>query len=665
MTNPMMSNEEKKIITQKMENKPQYQPPPPLLNLTLHNPPKPPPKPQQQPINFVPYPYLPGAIYQPPTILKNYNIEVGAINGDHFRGSLQADILPIEGGYDFGSYNSLKQRLYTHDYFRHILFSKGDGNNFEMNQYATDNPFTRIAISKKGLNPYNTAKFSTNPYHNLPVGFFLYSSCYPIDKTHSMDNNPTCTKYSSSVNIRIYKMIDAAYFGDKLQNNRKLIEFDLWREIAFYEYIRDNILKKHECPHFPLLYGYHIPHNSGIDFDNIGRINYNQNHKFKRQENKYTGKILMALTEAYTHSLYSWASPIYSNDGSINRMIKTGYHTEDAWKSVIFQILVAFYVMQKHDIAIKNLSFEKNIFIKDLKMSGEVNTYWKYIIDGIEYFIPNHGYLVIIDSNYRDKLAVEKNQTTNILQPEQPEQPEQPIVNKRNNVDLSFGLRDFLNEDQNEGQIILNDEELKIKAKVLEDNIDFKKVIFENMKQEFAHGFTEAFNTNKGFIPEPIQKLLHKMSNDSTDMNISYYIQEYMKCFMNNRIGTMLKESEKQNVRQSNGNDFIRGEIAVYTDSYATNKFCLYLGTSNIPNIPNTTNTQNIPNTTNTTNTTNIQTPSLSINVLTRDNDNSDIIIKNLPLGRLYKYTTIVEQTPTVNNGNINGQNPLDTYKIN
>merc|ERR1719284_1816906 len=64
--------------------------------------------------------------------------------------------------------------------------------------------------------------------------------------------------------------------------------------------------------------------------------------------------------------------------------------------------------MQINNIYIDNFSLEKNVFIKDLSLRGQATDYWKYRIDGVDYYIPNLGYLVMIDSNFRDVEIMEQ-----------------------------------------------------------------------------------------------------------------------------------------------------------------------------------------------------------------------------------------------------------------
>ena len=97
-----------------------------------------------------------------------------------------------------------------------------------------------------------------------------------------------------------------------------------------------------------------------------------------------------------------WASRLYQKDNNIGRMINSGFHTDKIWQSVMFQLMVALYCLQVNKIYYSSFSLDDNVYIKDLASTSNVTSYWKYKINGIDYYIPNYGYLVIFDSKYCD-----------------------------------------------------------------------------------------------------------------------------------------------------------------------------------------------------------------------------------------------------------------------
>jgi hypothetical protein len=301
------------------------------------------------------------------------------------------------------------------------------------------------------LNPYNFNESSNNIYNGLPNGFLMYRSCYPIRQQSS---SVVCAKDATSINIRIYKLVEGSYTILKNNDARDYVNYDEWRDVAFYEYIRENVIKQKECSHFPLLYGYFICEKSNIDYEGIEKIKSNKipikNNKYsnpnpnnfphvpkfenetkgfqknsrpmnankktyeelekeakikrKEEKNKYNGKSLILFTESATYPMISgWASTAYNlKDINKNIMIRRGIHSSDEWKNILFQIFVGLCVMFNHDIFINKFDIKKNLFIKDLPSKGQVINHWKYKLNHIEYFVPNLGFLVLIDSNFRD-----------------------------------------------------------------------------------------------------------------------------------------------------------------------------------------------------------------------------------------------------------------------
>jgi hypothetical protein len=64
-------------------------------------------------------------------------------------------------------------------------------------------------------------------------------------------------------------------------------------------------------------------------------------------------------------------------------------------------------------IMFSEFSLDNNVYIKDLRHNEQNVGIWKYIYNGIEYYVPNYGYLLLIDSNFGEIL----NDTQYILSP--------------------------------------------------------------------------------------------------------------------------------------------------------------------------------------------------------------------------------------------------------
>ena len=57
--------------------------------------------------------------------------------------------------------------------------------------------------------------------------------------------------------------------------------------------------------------------------------------------------------------------------------------------------------MYKYEFVFTEMSLQDNFYIKDLNIKN-INSYWIYNIDGIDFYIPNYGYLLLIDHSYKN-----------------------------------------------------------------------------------------------------------------------------------------------------------------------------------------------------------------------------------------------------------------------
>lgn len=119
--------------------------------------------------------------------------------------------------------------------------------------------------------------------------------------------------------------------------------------------------------------------------------------------------VLVAITEAPDYSFNRWFSKDYVLKGTSNIMTSNGIHSDFEWKSTLFQLLSAFHVLVYYNIHIPDFNMYDNVFIKKLSNADQNPKYWKYIINNVEYFVPNFGYLVLIDSKFNDKVFDNEN----------------------------------------------------------------------------------------------------------------------------------------------------------------------------------------------------------------------------------------------------------------
>lgn len=894
-----------------------------LVNLQVYEPAKPPRKKRPDPALFMPmptsYPYYPPQynyqgynpaapyMYKPNQvpIIKNYEINASGPLLDHARISqIYEDILPPNQFKN--TFNTLGERLNIYNFVRSVFILTEDGEDIDIEGKSLRSLLGYLKFLD--LNPYDTGYWTNNPYKTLPKNMLIYKSCYPI--RYDKSNNQTeCASNSVGMNVRIYRLSNKEYNVRTVQNN-KLFDYDIWRELRYYEHVKEHILKKNVCPHFPLMYAYYICQNCNIEFDKIEKIKnkgfqshtaqrynrygrnvssggfnplwptdrmaeyisptllafdgenggivlsnsynfeitfsgenfktawaayyaslfdktkkydnnynvtiwqhfqnapdadiahdiykkkkmdaiinnfrdkkknmkkilkikfggglkerlmknpqtyivyhsnskgiediqkwgdnldnnrggnelgkllmeirkefgYNGPQKFPTNEydsqirgklfrdivnypdninqkggglpqkkggglpqkkggglsqkkggglsqpitlntafssrdpnlskintvnqllgtiqtqhvrnsgnylnsknvgatiapnpNAYSGKALVSLSEAPNYNLIQWASKRYEIMGNVRKMTNTGFYDSDIWKSVLFQILCGFRVLQINKIRFHNFTAEDNIYIKDSRAHRNSNSHWVYVIDGIKYYIPNYGYVVLFDSNFKD---LKKNNS---------------ILNRRTGPTQDHKI--YFKEDSISDENLLEDLE-----KSLQTNI-----------------FSKNFTNNGGTLPpDDIMELIKKINDKCKRMlrsggtnpnkyNITHLISNCMSFFLHNRVGTLLKRYEQQNVNININKDFKRGDIICHKEVGDSYKFVLYLE-------KDTVNSQNS-------------------NVLTRDRNN--IIVENsIPDSDLFPYPSSykIRQDYHPDKFNFIEEKLLETYVVN
>lgn len=525
----------------------------------------------------------------PFNVIKNYNINTNGPMDNHTSvAMIYEDMLPDEKF--LKNSTSISERMLLYDFIRSALFNKGDGRDINLDGKKGESLISKLKFVE--LNPYNVYRFSKNPYKGLPDNMLIYRSCYPI-RYDTRQRCVTCAPDSIAVNVRIYNMTEEEFDINTIPEGKTIDNFDTWRELTYYAYVKENIIKTNECPNFVTMFGHYLARDTRIDFNKILQIKgkpiidepkYLSNIPFvQEQENNpnnlrnmrissrlppfippshgeygtmrggdgsgiatvetnpkaSTGKAMVVLTEAPNYNIYGWASRLEQRDGNIHRVINTGFHTDGVWMSVLFQIMVAFYAMSKKKICIRDFDFEHNVFIKDIDMDNTTSSYWKYIVDGIEYFVPNHGYMAMIDTSFRD-VPISSD----------------PETSKKHKIYCPA---------IEGGEDVMSDDEIQTE-------------IFRCFKKSFSNDYfnDKNFKDNGGSsLPEKIMTMFTKIrSDDKTD--IKDYISEYMKGYINNRVGTLLKENEIKFIVD----DFVeykKGQIYVYPVNSESYKFVMFL----------------------------------------------------------------------------------------
>ena len=352
--------------------------------------------------------------------------------------------------------NTVSERLVIYQYIRSILIRQSDGEN--INFLSDKSPEVRNLLSYLRILDVEITKYDklkNNPLGNLPRRLIIYRSCYPI-RVDRANYNVGCAKNNIGINIRIYQMILGETFVNKYQT-LPYKAFEVWREIAVYEQMRDSIVKSNMSPNFTMLYSYYITQDTEIDFLKINRLrNKDIIHKKEKEQkmilnqlykeemrnylvglqkystsdltklvndldiHKPSNKCLIALTESGTQDLISWGSRQYEDNGLAKKMINTGYHSYEIWLSILFQMYHSFLCMYKFGISFQKFDLNSNVLVKSLKQDEMNKGYWKYRVNGIDFHIPNYGFMVMINSDFADIIDNDEQTLSNLVEPPVP-----------------------------------------------------------------------------------------------------------------------------------------------------------------------------------------------------------------------------------------------------
>ena len=363
---------------------------------------------------------------------------------------------------------------------------------------------------------------------------------------------------------------------------------------------------------------------------NLGTIDldYKGNNNFKVKDiNTSIDRCVLALTEAPNYNILQWATKTYENValGPVKKMIQTGYHSEEVWYSVIFQMLIALHVMHLKKITIIDMSLQDNIYIKDLMNNEQTLGYWKYIFNGFEFYIPNHGFLLLIDSTFKD---IKNSHATFLTKPEN--EINQEAYKTYGKVDGNF------KESNDDGS-------------PTEDMKKLDEFQYENLQKLFSDNFNNTF-TNEGGIKPPREIIeLIGLIRRSIEVkkihngDLSDIIINYMRRFVHNRVGTPLSETENKivnsqivetNLKKGNLYPFkIRDEVHVWVMFIEDN-----------------------------------HDDDNTIKVLSRSEykDSDEIMECNVPKAQIYQYKSLhpIEQKYKANETKLGEEELLETYRI-
>ena len=559
----------------------------------------------------VPNPYMPFVTpyqqyaygFQPNQIpvQKYYNISMSSPVGNHSTiNRIYEDMLPVDPN-PF-TLSTIYERKELLRYFRNMLLEYGDGEEFSISPGPKKTLLSYVRLIE--LNPYTEQK---NPYHGLASDFMLYNAAYPI-KYEQDKNHLAIVKNPIGLNVRIYKLSDGADSALGLNNRINLDDFEVLREIKYYEYIRENVLKTKTSPNFITLYLYTKDSTSRLNWDEINMLKYrtfpknqlkqnvdnnnivNNSHTITygqttitpntswprmknyamdpnsfnqvKDLNKDEGKSLIAVTEAPNNNIVKWASPLYQSFGAVQQEVETGYHNVEVWRSILFQLVYSCAVLEEADICFENFSLLNNFYIKDLFADPGKRDHWIYKVNNHEFYIPNYGYLLVVDTNFADIFSTTQENLNNLNSAQRRFKIHSNKLFRKNSVTISsLGNGRFINQ--------------------------FKKVINPDT-------FNSELRKMGGQPPDAvILKLLKDMYNhpnvDNTTGNpvkVREFLKKFFPEFLHNRVGTLLTKDEKELLPQFPDNKFYEGELIVYQERYGEFKWAIFEDDVNVgPNL--------------------------------------------------------------------------------
>jgi hypothetical protein len=559
--------------------------------------------------------------YYTPFIYKDYNISIGGPNADHkMASSIYEDALPAADV--FSSYKTVRERNNLIEYIRGIFISVDEG---ELVDFEDSDRSLTKRLKLLELNPYNPNCYSYNPYEGLPRDMMIYKSCYPITYDSSV-GLVQCSKSSVGINMRVYKLTLKELAVKYLATNQKplitgieeqinsiiedirgkpeaeLEKYNVWREVSYYAFIRERINKENICPNFVSSYCYFINRKANMTFNKNGpkSILQNENPNICKGEQPkvdtdFSNSTLIILTESPNMNLIYWSSNLYKEDRGIRKMIYSGFKTAIQWESIIAQMLITFYVMDKYKFTINGMNIQSNFYVKDLNVLGESKQYWQYNINDIDYYIPNLGNLLMVDDNYKD---------LNVNSPEITQKLREAGLNPDIQTNLEMfqimltrrkteeeANRDINNIEKIMCLILELDTNYKVLLKSLGDNEDVINMMIRNNAINCLSPNTWRNTAYKTMVPpeskiinllSKIQKDIEEKENYKYKYSFSEIISRNLVKYINNRVGTFIRDLEVPYIKKNDIRPFKKGQIVVYESKFDTYQILLFIKNSDI-----------------------------------------------------------------------------------
>jgi hypothetical protein len=690
---PFVSNDEKNVYNKKkIENPPNTQPI--ILEQTIYDTSKPAQtKPQYPPAfipiydnqgevsNVLPYSSIKNPAYSGP-IQKIYNISLANPLTNHTTiNRVFEDVLP---GDPFNlNFNSTYERIQLSEFIKTNIYSQTGGAE------------TLLSYLKLiDLNPYTLNK---NPYQDLADNFMLYRAAYPI-RFNEQKNNIEIAKNALGLNIRLYNMSLGEINADKINEKIDKEKFNLWREIKYYNHVREEIIKKKKSPNFISLVFDKIDTNKNIDWTEFNDIKNNGIIKQNKSINDYHD-----LTEIKKFSfLNKKIINIYCFSSLNDKFILE-------WKQLISDSLLSninFLLIDINDSIkmaeynIKNTNgpliiFEVDNIKQKYKDSMDCETIKKYILQ-----VLHENKLDLTLSSNNTLILVTEAPNNNIITWMSPVYESHGTISRMistgyhsikvweiilfqivyiyailqkeelffENITLAhnFYIKDLYMEQSNisywiyeinnynyyipnYGYLVLFDskysdidDKYKLSStKLFEENNYSNDEIYTNIFYQFKEIMDPINFTNKLKImgglepPNEILDIIRQIYND-TDLDIKNYFKKYFKFFLHNKIGSLLTKTEKEIINILNRPVLNNGNLIIYQERYDEYRWVLYDGSDS--------------------------SNSLIHNILNKD-DTNKIIIQNTRAFNLVGYPEINKIFPeNKDNVNYDEKNLIEKY---
>jgi hypothetical protein len=260
-------------------------------------------------------------------------------------------------------------------------------------------------------------------------------------------------------------------------------------------------------------------------------------------------------------------------------------------------------VLQKNQIYISHFSLD-NIYIKDVNINQNSIGSWIYKVDDIDYYIPNYGFVLLIDTTFADVKPTDMPIDIQELAPTVPVITSDliPIIaaaykagteakKTNNNKDMVKNIVDAAyNEIINLGNIITPPatttphkdlKYYKIYGSRYEDDTSthicnnngfiIKKLILNQFKNIMN------FNTfnNEKTIPQTILDLISSI-NANIGNSIELLIPTIFSGYLHNRVGTPLLVSEKEKIPLFSNFNSRKGTLIIWQSRFDEYKWVIY-----------------------------------------------------------------------------------------